>query len=283
MISRNEIIGQKDLLDRIDYLIENDKLPRFIILVGAKNSGKKLIANYISDKLGATFVPCTLKADDVREVIDESYKQSELMCYMWADSDNMSITSKNAILKVTEEPPNSAYFIITLNDINNMLPTILSRGTQLFINPYSDKELIEYAEFKKYDTNKHGVIITNVCSNPGDIDSLFDYDIDKFVSFTYSILDNIGNASYANVLKLANSFKIKKDDDKSKYDILLFMRCFNAICLNELKSSSDIRYGQASIVCSECASEFRVSSISKLAVLDKWLLSIKEIFSQAVS
>ena len=102
MISRNEIIGQKDLLDRIDYLIENDKLPRFIILVGAKNSGKKLIANYISDKLGATFVPCTLKADDVREVIDESYKQSELMCYMWADSDNMSITSKNAILKVKQ-------------------------------------------------------------------------------------------------------------------------------------------------------------------------------------
>lgn len=279
MLKRKDIIGQTELLDRIDYLIDNNKLPRFLIIVGNKNSGKKLIANYISDKIGATFVPCNLKADDVRAVIDESYKQSELMCYMWADSDSMSITSKNAILKVTEEPPNLAYFIITLNDVNNMLPTILSRGTQLLINPYSDKELLEYAKSKNYDYEKHSVIITNVCSNPGDIDNLFAYDIDKFINFTYSILDNIGGASYANTLKLSNSFKLKKEDNinNDKYDITLFIRCFNAICLNELKSSNDMRYAQASILCSQCISEFRIPSISKLAVLDKWLIGIKDI------
>lgn len=279
MLKRKDIIGQTELLDRIDYLIDNNKLPRFLIIVGNKNSGKKLIANYISDKIGATFVPCNLKADDVRVVIDESYKQSELMCYMWADSDSMSITSKNAILKVTEEPPNLAYFIITLNDVNNMLPTILSRGTQLLINPYSDKELLEYAKSKNYDYKKHSVIITNVCSNPGDIDNLFAYDIDKFINFTYSILDNIGGASYANTLKLSNSFKLKKEDNinNDKYDITLFIRCFNAICLNELKSSNDMRYAQASILCSQCISEFRIPSISKLAVLDKWLIGIKDI------
>lgn len=279
MLKREDIIGQTELLDRIDYLIDNNKLPRFLIIVGNKNSGKKLIANYISDKIGATFVPCNLKADDVRVVIDESYKQSELMCYMWADSDSMSITSKNAILKVTEEPPNLAYFIITLNDVNNMLPTILSRGTQLLINPYSDKELLEYAKSKNYDYEKHSVIITNVCSNPGDIDNLFAYDIDKFINFTYSILDNIGGASYANTLKLSNSFKLKKEDNinNDKYDITLFIRCFNAICLNELKSSNDMRYAQASILCPQCISEFRIPSISKLAVLDKWLIGIKDI------
>ena len=279
MLKRKDIIGQTELLDRIDYLIDNNKLPRFLIIVGNKNSGKKLIANYISDKLGATFVPCNLKADDVRAVIDESYKQSELMCYMWADSDSMSITSKNAILKVTEEPPNLAYFIITLNDVNNMLPTILSRGTQLLINPYSDKELLEYAKSKNYDYEKHSVIITNVCSNPGDIDNLFAYDIDKFINFTYSILDNIGGASYANTLKLSNSFKLKKEDNinNDKYDITLFIRCFNAICLNELKSSNDMKYAYASILCSQCISEFRIPSISKLAVLDKWLIDIKEV------
>jgi len=279
MLKRKDIIGQTELLDRIDYLIDNNKLPRFLIIVGNKNSGKKLIANYISDKLCATFVPCNLKADDVRAVIDESYKQSELMCYMWANSDSMSITSKNAILKVTEEPPNLAYFIITLNDVNNMLPTILSRGTQLLINPYSDKELLEYAKSKNYDYEKHSVIITNVCSNPGDIDNLFAYNIDKFINFTYSILDNIGGASYANTLKLSNSFKLRKEDNinNDKYDITLFIRCFNAICLNELKSSNDMKYAHASILCSQCISEFRIPSISKLAVLDKWLIGIKEI------
>ena len=276
MISRNDIIGQSNLLDKIDNLIDKDIFPRFSIIVGNKNSGKKLIANYISDKLNATFVPCNLKADDVREVIDESYQQTNLICYMWADADNMSITSKNAILKVTEEPPHQAYFIITLNDINNMIPTIISRGTQFLIDTYNPDELIAYALSKDYKiANKE--ILTNICSNPGEIDQLFKYDVEKFISFTDNVLVNIGNASYANVLKLSTNFNLKKDSVDG-YDIVLFIRCVSSICLSKLKSTSDKRYGNACILCTECISEFRNSSISKLAVLDKWLMNMRDIF-----
>ena len=45
------IIGQKKLLDRIDNLIINNNLPRYIIIQGPTGSGKHLIADYISKKL----------------------------------------------------------------------------------------------------------------------------------------------------------------------------------------------------------------------------------------
>lgn len=278
MLSRKDIIGQEELLNRIDSLIDSDNFPRFSIIVGPKNSGKKLIANYISDRLNATFVPSELKADDVRNVINQAYEQSSLMCYMWADSDSMSVTSKNAILKVTEEPPHQAYFIITLSDINNMIPTIISRGTQLLINPYTSKQLLEYAESRNYDISKYSHFIGNICSNPGEIDLLFTYNIDEFITFTNKVIDNIGIASPANALKLANNFRLKKDDT-DKYDIIIFIHSISALCLDRLIKTNDSRYGLACKLCSECLSEFRISSISKLAVIDKWLLNMRNIFA----
>ena len=281
MINRKDIIGQNELIDRIDSLIENNNFPRFSIIVGPKNSGKKLIANYISDKLNATFIPCEVKADDVRTIINESYNQTSLMCYMWADSDTMSITSKNAILKITEEPPQKAYFIITLNDINTMLPTIISRGTKLFMNTYSEDELKEYANRKNYDFQQHSDIIFNICSNPGDIDNLFSYDVNNFITLAEQVLNCIGIASPANALKLSNNFVLKKDDNtnNNKYDIILFIHAISSICLSRLKETNGIIYGNACKLCTECISEFRIASVSKLAVLDKWLLNMRELFS----
>lgn len=281
MLSRKDIIGQNELISRIDYLIENNNFPRFSIIIGPKNSGKKLIANYIADRLGATFIPCEVKADDVRNIINEAYTQTSLMCYMWADSDTMSITSKNAILKVTEEPPQQAYFIITLNDINSMIPTIISRGTKFLMNTYSDSELIEYAKIKNYDFTKHRDIICNICSNPGELDDLFKYNVDNFIAFTEKVISCIGIATPQNALKLSNNFILKKDEksDIEKYDIVLFIHAVSSICLSKLKETNNSIYGDACALCAECISEFRITSISKLAVLDKWLLAMRELFA----
>ena len=281
MLKREDIIGQNELISRIDSLIESNNFPRFSIIIGPKNSGKKLIANYIADKLNATFIPCEVKAEDVRNIVNESYVQSELMCYMWADSDTMSLTSKNAILKITEEPPQKAYFIITLNDINNMLPTIISRGTKFLMNTYSDSELIKYAKIKHYDFEKHKDIIFSICSNPGDIDSLFEYNVDNFIAFTEKVINCIGIASPQNALKLSNNFILKKEEksDIEKYDIILFIHAVSSICLSRLKETNNFIYGDACKLCAECISEFRISTVSKLAVLDRWLLNMRELFS----
>ena len=45
------MIGQVNLLNKIDKLVENG-FPRFVLLVGEKGSGKKLMSREIANKLG---------------------------------------------------------------------------------------------------------------------------------------------------------------------------------------------------------------------------------------
>jgi replication-associated recombination protein RarA len=274
LLNRNDIIGQQQLLDRIDSLINSNNFPRFAIIVGPQCAGKKLIANYISDHLSCMFVPSSIKIDSVRDVIDSSYQVMNKVCYMFADADDMSISAKNALLKVTEEPPLNSYFIITLKNIENMLPTILSRGTQFFLQPYTDNELYMYGNNKSFMLED---ITTKMCSTPGEIDMIIRYGEEQFLSFADSVLDNIGKANISNVLKLSNNFAIKKDD--SKYDINLFLHCIMALCLERYKNNADKRYNLLCVNTCNVLSEFHTSSVSKLAVLDKWLIMANDILS----
>jgi len=272
MVSRNDIIGQKNVLDRIDNLVETNNFPRFCIIVGPPKSGKRLIANYISDKLNCQFVPSSIKIDDVRDVINSSYTVMDNVCYMWANADDMSIGAKNAILKITEEPPLNSYFIITLRTTENMLPTILSRGTTLYLQPYTTDELSDYGNKRTFIVDD---ITANMCSTPGEINMIIQYGEEKFLNFANSVLDNIGIASISNCLKLSNNFALKKDDDK--YDISLFLHCISTLSLIRYKETLNIKYNELCIKTCDILSEFKVSSVSKLAVLDKWLLLANQI------
>ena len=129
------MIGQKHLQSRIEQLITDRTFPRFSILVGPKGSGKKTFANWIITKivrheaLSYSQVCPDVKIDTIRQIIESAYKTISTNIYVIPDADTMSNAAKNALLKVTEEPPNNAYFIMTLEDENNTLETIRSRGT----------------------------------------------------------------------------------------------------------------------------------------------------------
>lgn len=282
MLNRDDIIGQTNLLNQIDTLIETDKFPRFSIILGNPKSGKKLISNYISDKLNTLFVPCDNKIESVREIIDMSYTNKEPTCYMWSNADTMSIGAKNAILKITEEPPSNAYFIMTLSNKENMLPTILSRGTIFYINPYSNTDIKRYIDKRNLtDVFKNNLdVILSICTNPGDIDNIKQYDVDNFVKFTDNIIKFIGEASLANTLKLSNNFKLKKEDldNKEKYDIITFLKCVSCLCNKYILSNNNvIKFANLCNKTSESLSEFRITSVSKLAVIDNWLINAREI------
>lgn len=276
MLSRNDIIGQKDLLDRIDDLIDNGKLPNFIIFVGGRRSGKTLISNYIADRLGCTFIPAGCKIDDVRNIIDMSYSVTSPTYYHWKNADTMSVGAKNALLKITEEPASNAHYCMTLNTVDNMLPTILSRGTTFFIQPYTIDDFDEYSKLRNYDWSNIKGIVYTLCSSPGELDTLNKYNMEEFIAFANKILDNIGIASIPNALKLANNFSIKKDET-DKYDVQIFLNCIMSLCMFRYRDTKDIRYNKLCIETCNILSDFKIGAVNKLAVLDRWLLTANSI------
>lgn len=71
-----------------------------------------------------------ISIDDIRKIIKDAYippNESEKKVYIIKNAQNMNINSSNACLKILEEPPFHVRFILSVDDENMLLDTILSR------------------------------------------------------------------------------------------------------------------------------------------------------------
>ena len=269
-----EIIGQKKLLNIIDKRINNNKLARFIIIDGVHGSGKKLISSYIADRLGATFIPCELGIDNVREIIALSYTLTEPTVYMWADADKMSIGAKNAVLKITEEPPQNAYFIMTTSNLANILPTLTSRGTLFTMNPYTPTEIETIIKKFRPDAKlKVTRLIMNLATTPQDVMDLFNTDVDKLSNTIDVFCTNVGSINLANSLKISTFLQFK-EEDTDKFNPVLFMRG----CMFEFSKlfidTFDTVYSKLVNITSKYLADMESKSLSKVATVDNWILEL---------
>ena len=270
------MIGQEALLKNIERLIAYG-LPRFIIINGPKNSGKHLISKHIARRIGATLVDSGIKVDEIRETISLAYKQSEPTVYLLADADKMSPAAKNAILKVTEEPPRKAYFIMTLTDLNNTLATLRSRGAILTMDTYHPAELRDYAiEEREYDLNPgERAILMNICATPGDVDTLATYNITEFYQFVETVADNIGKVNGANAFKIGSRLSYKEED--TGYDVTLFLRALQYVYLcaaNDTPHRSLLSIREIG----KYLAEMNTTGINKSATMDMLILELRRIW-----
>lgn len=276
------MIGQRNLQSRIEQLIENGTFPRFSIFVGPKGSGKKtfvheVIINELTDGL---YEECGIKVDDVRNLITDAYKIHSTAVYFIPDADNMSNAAKNALLKVTEEPPNNAYFIMTLEDENNTLETIRSRGTVFHMDRYTPDEILEYINIKYGSTAADNVdIFKGICDTPGDADILAKCGVKSFYEYVQLVVDNIAEVSLANAFKIPSKVALK--DDAEGYDLRLFWKAFQKVCIDKCYNdmSKVSMYCDAIISTSNYLGKLRTKGINRSMLMDNWVLEIRKLWS----
>lgn len=280
------IIGQKKLLQRIQQLIDSDRYPRFSIIVGAKGSGKKKIARLLCKEIsGGLYEECGTKIDDVRELIHDAYQIHSTAVYFIPDADNMSVAAKNALLKVTEEPPNNSYFIMTLESAKNTPETILSRATVFYMDPYKPDEILEYAHKirKDYDKDKCSMedeIIQMICETPGDVDIMTKHGVINFYEYVKLVVNNITEVSLANAFKIPSKVALKDADEG--YDLRLFLKVFVYTIIKEKVwngADEDITKSTAVsvLVTSKALQDLkRIRGINKQMLMDKWIMEIRE-------
>ena len=260
------MIGQTKLQEKIDRLLANG-FPRFTILYGMKGSGKKLMANYIAKQLGAQVVHCGIKADEVRDIIRLAYKQSEPTVYIIADADNMSVAAKNSLLKITEEPPRKAYFIMTITDPVNTLETLRSRGCVLGMDAYIPSQIVSYAHQKGYDVDCE--IASNICITPGQVDLLVSYNVTEFNNF----VNNVAVVNGANAFKLVQRLKCKDEDNG--YDLTLFLQALMIAYRNKMTTNRQKYIVDSIAVISKYLSQLRINGINKAATMDMMILELR--------
>ncbi len=268
------MIGQNILYERIRGQIARKKFPRFVILIGEKGSGKKTLANEIGTLLNVTVIHSGTSAENVRECIEYAYKLTEPTLYVLADCDNMSNAAANALLKVTEEPPQQAYFILTCESLENLLATIRSRGVTYMMEPYTYEEKCDFIECQPKRPDNESFMLS-VASNLGEIQELLNLDTNAFIDYVNLVIDNIAEVSGSNAFKIGNKINFK--DDADKYDLRLFWLAFRSLCIDKMMKSEDpLKYATAVAITGNSLQQLSVRGINKQAVFDIWLLDIRE-------
>ena len=277
------MIGQAKLIKLITEQIELNEFPRFSIITGAKGSGKKTLAFEIAkmlDKHKIYFVPDN-KVETIRQMISDSYKIASPMVYIMSDADNMSANAKNALLKVTEEPPHNAVFIMTVTDMNTVLDTIKSRASVYYMQPYTVDEILSYVP-AGYDETARADVISELCETPGDVEALYKCGIEELSTYVEKVVDNIADVSTANAFKIAEKLAFKDEEDG--FPLELFLKAFKSVCANNLRKSvadNDVEgqmwYSAGIKIASKYLTQLTsITGINKKALFDIFILDIRE-------
>lgn len=250
-----------------------------MVLVGSKGSGKRTLSKLIAIKLGANYSECGIKVDEIREMIDTAYKAQDKIVYCIADADNMRNEAKNALLKITEEPPKNAYFILTVEDDSSLLATIKSRARVFYMAPYSEEELMRYYNQKKYNSDIDPKLIVNIAYCPYDVDMIVKYG-KEFIDFVELVLNNIARVQPSNAFKSSAKLALRAEDPE-KYDLKLFFSTFMALCIKRLEPADiseedEMKYSYGILVTSPFVTKCSKLGVNKSQLYDEWVLDIRE-------
>lgn len=273
------MIGQRELLNKIGGQIGRGKFPRFSILIGEKGSGKKELAKNIAQMSGhPAWIAPDIKVDTIRNIIETCYKADLPVFYVIPDCDNLSSAAANALLKVTEEPPKEAYFILTCENEDNLLATIRSRGVTYMLEPYSYEDKCDYVN-QVYDMSKWSdeeeEFALDTATTPGDIDYLWSTSLPSFIDYVNLVIDHISEVQDSNAFKIGEKIALKDEEDK--YNLRLFWKAFNVLCVSKMRKSTDpLKYARAIAVTGDYSQQLNIKGINKQMLFDNWVIAIRE-------
>lgn len=169
-----------DPINELNAIILNNKIPNALLFTGNCCQDKKKAAmvfvktiNCLNIEHSSECLPCNIcrsciKIDaamhpDIIRVTPEPEKsvikisqirelcaataskphEAKMRMVMVEDAHTMNQEAANSLLKILEEPPGRTFFILLARELNDLLPTIISRCQHLRFRPLSQNEVVQ--------------------------------------------------------------------------------------------------------------------------------------------
>lgn len=168
-------LGNSDLKRRLSASFQTGRTSHCYLLCGPEGSGKRTLAKILSAALqcAAPSVPCgrclpcrkafsgshpdiiaiddpekkTVSVELIRQLQADAYirpNEGIHKVYLIPRAQDMTENAQNALLKIIEEPPSYAVFLLLADHAEKLLPTVRSRCTELRLEPVPRQEAIPW-------------------------------------------------------------------------------------------------------------------------------------------
>ncbi len=252
----SDIVGQEQLREHLENAVRMNKVSHAYIINGERNAGKEFIARTFAmalqceDRQGVEpcqechsckqaksgnhpdiiFVthekPGTIGVDDIRKQIngDVAIKpySGPKKIYIVREGEKMTVQAQNALLKTLEEPPEYAVILILTDNVNALLPTILSRCVVLNMKPAKDARIKEYLmENMEIPDYKANICVAFARGNVGKARLLANSEeFDKVKEEALTLLKYIGEMELHEIVAAIRKINEYKFDVNDYMDIL---------------------------------------------------------------
>ncbi len=192
-----EVIGLDDVVETVKAQFKSGRVPHFFLITGESGTGKTSISRIIArmlqssdyakfdqtiplSKFDITEINASDKngVDDIRTILEiVNYKPlapSLAKIFIYDEAHQLTTPAQNALLKVLEEPPEHAYFILCTNTPGKIIPTVKRRAFVLNLNgldqPAMHKLLLlakKKANYKEPIEELENALVENDISSPG--------------------------------------------------------------------------------------------------------------------
>lgn len=153
------LVGHDHLVKDFKNLIKNERLAHGYIFFGEPEVGKFYFAKHLANLLengefqisgrplsDSLILENSSGIDDVRQIKNFLWQKpiiSSRRLVIINNAQNLTPQAQNAILKITEEPPDRAIIILIMNQLENLLPTLVSRLQKIYFGRLSDSEMLK--------------------------------------------------------------------------------------------------------------------------------------------
>lgn len=253
-MSFKDVIGQKEAVNILKEELKDDRINHAYLFYGKEGIGKKtlaiefaraLLCNQIENDSCNICNNCrrvehgnhpdlkiikgnektkNLKIEQIREMQKEiAYKpyESEHKIYIIDGAENMTTQAANSLLKTLEEPPSYAIIILIAEELNKLLPTVISRCQNLRFSNISREKMKHFLDKQNIKEDKKDLIIGLARGSIGKAKEL--YKNDEFLNKRkkiYDFLKEIHNVTKVDIFSEVNEWVDLLKEDFPLFDLL---------------------------------------------------------------
>ena len=265
------IVGHEEVIEHLQSAISTGKVSHAYVFSGESGSGKKLLATTFAmtlqceekgtdpclkcesckrtlsknhpDIIGVVHEkPNTISIEEIRRQIVEDVQikpyYGPYKIYIVNDADKMTVQAQNALLKTIEEPPAYAVILLLTNNIEGLLPTILSRCVRLDLRVVPDNLVKNYLMERLHIPDYQAEVDASFAQ--GNIGKAKEAATsEEFAEMTRKVLQLLRYVNDMEVYELVDIMKELAPDKENVYDYLdLFLLWFRDVLM--FKATRDV-------------------------------------------